>query len=1063
MAPSKFWTSLSVAFLASFLVFMGQGTPSFAGTLKTDDFVILERQPSASTMQLDPHYKNNGLFMSKVYEAGHSFELLGLNWQQKLPEGTDAGIEIRFRTVEGEWSEWQEIHADIDAPSQDKPTVAEGYDQSVWSYVITAKSDAFQYRATLSTENTGVTPKLSDISFDYVEGGESSAFTKFGNELEKLVFDKNQNVISRDEWGADESLRVSLSKNTEFESELDDDEVEEDPDMKIVKTVDEDEDGNPLLWPEEYPAEVKKIIIHHTATTSNLDNPETAIRAIYYYHAVSRGWGDIGYNFIVAPDGTVYEGRAGGDGVVAGHAQGYNTGSVGIALLGNYEESNLPGEMMKGLQGLIFEKANLHDIDPDGNTEFRGEKSDNILGHRDVSSTACPGEHTYEYLEDIRLMVASAMDTASTTSTSKLYAYTESGDRDLIVLNPNEETSVDIKIKNTGSKTWDKNTFLTVNANNEADTIITIPKDSSKRTALMKETSVKPGSTATFSFTVNSETSGGLASFDMSPVFNGKEKSSQMMELAFFVEAPTLDFSIKTSNAPTSLAPGGSATVTLVVKNTGNLTWTNSGDDTVTLIKNGSSSLSSSTTLATLTEAEVKPGASGTFTFTIKAPSKAGTYSLYFSPSMKGSNAKAESSGQIKVTVAETTQDALIVGASEDLSFAPGEEKLLWIQIKNTSGSSWSTTGNSAFKVVLGTLKGFTLGTPTYTLKSIGNNVSGKVYFKVTASTTPGTYSLSVQPKLGSKNLLKKAYTFTLTVEDEPTASVEYENAIRVKLTPDNEVGTPIVTSTSNFNLYSGETFLKSFNANSRVKITPTEEGSFNVSSGSSKWTVNEAVRLIPEEDGIMEILTMQQVPAWNTSLNDNQFRGIIEVRTVNDETVLINELPLEDYVKGIAEVSNTDNIEKVKTILVLARTYAYYYLTEDEKFPGLPYNLDDDPEVSQKYLGYGFEMRSENVAEAAEDTAGKIVTYKNTVVKTPYFSQSDGKATKSAKSVWGWTTTPWLVSVSDKYCTDTDGTFEGHGVGLSGCGATGMAELGKTFEEIIKYYYTGVALSTIQ
>ena len=416
------------------------------------------------------------------------------------------------------------------------------------------------------------------------------------------------------------------------------------------------------------------------------------------------------------------------------------------------------------------------------------------------------------------------------------------------------------------------------------------------------------------------------------------------------------------------------------------------------------------------------------------------------------------------MTVAESTQTALIVGASEDLSFSPGEEKLLWLQIKNTSGSSWSLTGSSAFKVSFNTLKGFTIGTPTYSFKStLGNNVSTKIYFKVTASTTPGTYSLSVQPKLGSKNIFTKPYTFSLTVEDTTAdTSVEYENAIRVKLTPDNEVGTPIVTSESSFDLYSGETFLKTFKANTRVKVTPEEDGSFTVSSGSSKWAANEAVRLVPEEDGIMEILTMEQVPAWNTSLNDNLFRGTIEVRTVNDETVLINELALEDYVKGIAEVSNTDNIEKVKTILVLARTYAYYYLTEDEKFPGLPYDLDDDPEVSQKYLGYGFEMRSENVAEAADDTAGKIVTYKNTVVKTPYFSQSDGKATKSAKSVWGWTDTPWLVSVPDKYCTDTDGTFEGHGVGLSGCGATGMAELGKTFEEIIKYYYTGVALSTI-
>ncbi|QQR54804.1 hypothetical protein IPG41_06515 [Candidatus Peregrinibacteria bacterium] len=222
-------------------------------------------------------------------------------------------------------------------------------------------------------------------------------------------------------------------------------------------------------------------------------------------------------------------------------------------------------------------------------------------------------------------------------------------------------------------------------------------------------------------------------------------------------------------------------------------------------------------------------------------------------------------------------------------------------------------------------------------------------------------------------------------------------------------------------------------------------------------------VRFIPEKEGIMEILTFSQVPAWNTTLNDNRFRGTIEMRQVDKETVLINELALEDYIKGIAEVSNGDNEEKVKTILVLARSYAYYYLTEEDKFPDKPYDLDDDPNSSQKYLGYGFESRSSNVAQAAKDTEGIVVTYKKEVVKTPYFSQSDGKATKSAKSVWGWTHTPWLVSVPDPYCTTTDGTFKGHGVGLSGCGATGMAELGKDFEEIIKYYYTGVSLSSIE
>lgn len=88
------------------------------------------------------------------------------------------------------------------------------------------------------------------------------------------------------------------------------------------------------------------------------------------------------------------------------------------------------------------------------------------------------------------------------------------------------------------------------------------------------------------------------------------------------------------------------------------------------------------------------------------------------------------------------------------------------------------------------------------------------------------------------------------------------------------------------------------------------------------------------------------------------------------------------------------------------------------------------------------------------------VVTYNGQVVITPYFSESDGVATKNAKDVWGWTNTPWLVSVPDTYCESS--AFSGHGVGLSGCGATVMAEMGETFEDIIKYYYTGVKVEKL-
>ncbi len=111
--------------------------------------------------------------------------------------------------------------------------------------------------------------------------------------------------------------------------------------------------------------------------------------------------------------------------------------------------------------------------------------------------------------------------------------------------------------------------------------------------------------------------------------------------------------------------------------------------------------------------------------------------------------------------------------------------------------------------------------------------------------------------------------------------------------------------------------------------------------------------------------------------MNDNLFRGKIEIRNENGRIVLINELPLEDYLKGLAETSNGDHVEKMKTIIVAARSYAYFYTkAENRKFPGKPYDGSDDPDVFQKYLGYGYELRSPNAAKYVDETNGEMITY---------------------------------------------------------------------------------------
>ncbi len=943
-----FWALLALPMLTMLL----KSTPSSSTHIIGDQSLTLPQELTASIIEVGPHYQTDRRFVSDVYNADKSFELLGLNWEEAIPEGTTAAIEIRFQTTEGEWTDWQSLEQDNDHPDGDN---------ELWTYIITEESEAFQYRVFLATEDTSVTPKLSNVTFDAVDGGRNSVL----GSLSKLVFNDDNSVKTRKSWGADEDMLLTRYYDSDLSSsggDVDEEYTESDPDLKIVKTVSTDKDGNPYLWPQEYPKDIKKIIVHHTATSGKITDAEESIRAIYYYHAVTRGWGDIGYNYIIAPDGTVYQGRAGDEGVVAGHASGYNTGTIGIALLGNYEESTLPSEVMQSLTGLIYEKAELHDIDIDGTGKYRGKTMDNLLGHRDVDSTACPGQYAYTYLEDIKKIVGAAQDEDKSSSSS--YSYEDYEDREMITVDSGKNVTVTIKIKNTGSKTWDSSTYLVVNADDEADDVISIPKDSSKRTATMKESSVAPGKTATFTFTATSTKEPGLVHFEAAPVFNGSEKSKQYMDLAFFVEGK------KSSSSGSSTSGSGSSST-----NTSN-----------------------------------------------------------------------------------TKNKDVIIATYDDLTFEPGEKKYAWVQVKNTSSSdTWNSSGSKAFSLAFTNPQGVSTGTPKVTFQSLKPGSVGKVYFTISAPTVAGEYDISIRPRVGNSNVTSKAYTLTITVSEETFEAPEYENPIRIKLTPDNAVGSPELTSDETFALYDDDELVKVFDGGDTVKVVPGSS-KYTVSAGSEKWTMSGPVRFTPEkEDGIMEVTTMDQ-PNWNDTINYNEFRGTMEIQKVDGSAVLINELSLEDYVMGMAEEPNDTPEEKLKTMAILARTYAYYYLTQAEKFPGKPYDGEDDPATFQKYLGANYELS--NVVEAAKDTEGIIVTYKGTVVKTPYFSSSDGTKTKSAKDVWGWTNTPWLVSVSDKYCKGT--SFAGHGVGLSGCGAKALAEQGWTFEQIIKYYYTGVELGTL-
>jgi hypothetical protein len=86
-------------------------------------------------------------------------------------------------------------------------------------------------------------------------------------------------------------------------------------------------------------------IVHHTAGSNSYSKAQSAsiVRSIELYHVQGNGWNDIGYNFLVDKYGQVFEGRYGGitRPVIGAHAQGFNSGSVGVAVIGDYGSTSI--------------------------------------------------------------------------------------------------------------------------------------------------------------------------------------------------------------------------------------------------------------------------------------------------------------------------------------------------------------------------------------------------------------------------------------------------------------------------------------------------------------------------------------------------------------------------------------------------------------------------------------------------------------------------------------------------------------------------------------------------
>lgn len=182
-------------------------------------------------------------------------------------------------------------------------------------------------------------------------------------------------------------------------------------------------------WGPSY-APAQCITVHHAAmSVAGVRDYAASVRGIHSYHAVTQGWGDIGYHLLIDPNGVVYQGRATGFAnqavfqpgsllskpqvVNGGHVFNANTGNIGICLLGHLDQTAPSQAMVNSLVRVLGHLCRGLKLDPRGSVRYtngaRSAMKPVITGHRDwadfAGNTSCPGGLAYPLLPGIRSRV----------------------------------------------------------------------------------------------------------------------------------------------------------------------------------------------------------------------------------------------------------------------------------------------------------------------------------------------------------------------------------------------------------------------------------------------------------------------------------------------------------------------------------------------------------------------------------------------------------------------------------------------------------------------------------
>jgi hypothetical protein len=375
-------------------------------------------QPSARARSAAPALVD-GMPVALVTPAEKvsGYATVGVTWDpgQRVAD-RDITLQVRTRSG-GTWSGWEEVpyHDDHGPDGGQDAGEATGHARPGTDPVVVGRVDAVQLRA---ATRTGTAPRglelaLIDPGTDTLTrqapaidtarlgtGSSSGSTSSTGSTttgasdaiaLSAMKVAPKPLIYSRAQWGANEKLREQTK-----------------PDYGTIQTG----------------------FIHHTVNANDYTAADVPalIRGIYAYHVVSRGWRDIGYNFLVDRFGRIWEGRYGGVGspVVGAHTKGYNDVSFAASAIGNFEIAQPPQAVLDAFARLFAWKLSLYDIRATATgLKVKSKVLNAINGHRDVGQTACPGKYLYARLPTVRAEAQKIQDAAQDAPPAQMISPTQ--------------------------------------------------------------------------------------------------------------------------------------------------------------------------------------------------------------------------------------------------------------------------------------------------------------------------------------------------------------------------------------------------------------------------------------------------------------------------------------------------------------------------------------------------------------------------------------------------------------------------------------------------------------